>query len=133
MAKKTKTKFTPEEKQKHIDATKGYKFKLLKEYAEKNGLSANTLRGWQNKAKSGKKPGKPGRPKGTGKKPGPKPGRKAGSRVGRPRKHQVQSGGKPVGHGGVVKSEIAEFLLNPNGTHDMETAERLLKRAYATL
>lgn len=128
MAKKTR--YSDEDKQKHMEATKGFTLKLLKEYADKNSLSVNTLRGWHNKAKSGKKAGKkPGRK--AVNKPGPKPGKRRGRKPGRKAK-AITVAAWPAWHGGAVKSDIADFLLSTKQGSD-EDAARLLKRAYAVL
>lgn len=115
-------------KQKHVDATKDFAHKLLKEYAAKEKISVNTLIKWKTNGVKAKKPGRPaangapkkrGRPAGSGKKRGP----------GRPKlaEKAVASGGT-----GNVRSEIADFLLSEK-THDEERATSLLKRAYAVL
>lgn len=140
MAADKKKRYTEEEKQQHIEATKGFTFKLLDEYAKKNKLSVHTLRGWHNKAG-----GKGGNTKAKSKaktarksakaKPARKPMRKAGKRGGR--RVAAKRSAQPVAVASTapesLKTEIADFLLDPAGVTDTAEAERLLKLAHASL
>ena len=131
MAKKTR--YSDEDKQKHIEATKGFTLKLLAEYAATNGLSVNTLRGWHVKKDKSGKPGKRrGRPPGS-KASLPQPGPQPGKRRGRPPGSKAKTVA-PVQKfkGGGVKSDIADFLLSTD-QGSAEDAASLLKRAYAVL
>lgn len=151
MATKTKKKrYTEEEKQKHVKATKGFKHGLMKEYADERGLSVHTLRGWHNNlsGKSKKSSKGPGRPKGSKNKKSSKgPGRPKGSK----NKGGRKSGPKPKStrgrralppSNGTVKSRISSFLkdelqdrLDNGPSEDTVRSEAvtLLEDVYATL